>query len=103
MLILIAHEKRHLGGASPVQLAQSPAGEDFMVARVRCGVIGDQRHFAIVVDKTDSSQAVVSHTLAELGPLKIAEKHATLRKRSMELHHEWLVLRAGRPPGQECA
>src|ERR1700680_4283270 len=74
-----------------------------MLARVRRNVIGDQRHFAIVVDKTDSPQAVVSHSLAELGPLKIAQKHAALRKRSMELHHEWLILRAYRPQDYGCA
>src|SRR5208282_598088 len=95
-LVLIADQKRHLGCASAVKLAQSPDGEDFMLAIWR-GVIGDQRHLAIIVDKTDSPQPVVCDSLAEFGPLKIAEKDAALRERSVELHHQWLVLRADGP------
>src|SRR5580693_6341223 len=97
MLVLIAHEQRDLGGAFPVKLAQPPDGEDFVLARVRRSVIGDHCNLAIVVDKTDSSQPIVSNSLAELGPLKIAEKDAALRKRSVELHHQRFILRADRP------
>src|SRR5207344_1821284 len=93
----------HFGGASPVKPAQSSDGEDFMLARARRGVIGDKRNLAVVIQKTDSSQPVVTHSLAELGHLKIAEEYTALRKRSVELHHERLILGTDGPQGNGCA
>jgi hypothetical protein len=60
MLILVPHQKRDFGGVFSVKLAQSPNGEDFVLSRVRRGAIGNERDFAVIVEKTDSPQAVVS-------------------------------------------
>ena len=99
----ISYHKRDLAGTLSVKLAQPSDGEDFMLARIWHCVISDDRNIAVVVEKTDSSQPVMSHALAELGQLKITKKHAAFGKRFVKLHHEWLIFGAHRPQSHGCA
>src|SRR5689334_11940152 len=101
--MLVTHQERQLANLSPVQLAQPPDGKNFVLTTARHGMICDNRDLAVVVNKADSSQPVVSYSLTKLGQLEIPQKNATLGKCAVEFHHQRLVFRPDRPQGHRRA
>src|SRR5215217_6515505 len=55
------------------------------------GVLGDQRHLAVVVYEADARQALVGRALVEVHHVEVAHVDALFREGLVEAHHQGLV------------
>ena len=54
--------------------------------------LGHQRHFAVVVDKTDSPEPLMEGSFFQAQRSKVAELHAAIGKRLVKFNHQGFVL-----------
>ena len=67
------------------------------------GLLGDQRHLAVVVYKADARQALVGRTLVEVHHVEVAHVDALFREGLVEAHHQGFVFRPDRAYRHWCA
>src|ERR671916_72274 len=64
---------------------------DLTPPRLRVGLLGDQRHLAVVVYKADARQALVGRALIEVHHVEVTHIDALFRECLVEPHHQGLV------------
>ena len=72
--------------------AQAGYAQDLPFPGLWVGLLGDQRHLAVVVYKADARQALVGRTLVEVHHVEVAHVDALFGEGLVEAHHQGLVL-----------
>src|SRR5579875_4051930 len=75
----ICDQHRKLGLIGSPQLDDTPYTDDLVLPGLWVVVLRDQRHFPIIVDKTDADQPFVSCALAQLEHVQPAKVDRALR------------------------
>ena len=92
----VADEHGDFGVALADCFGEPGDGQDFVFAGLRVVEVGDEGHFAVVVDETFLEEALVVDAAAERFHVEIAQVDGAIGNRLVEFHHEGLVFRANR-------
>ena len=96
----VVDQHGEFGLAQFMLLAQAAHAENLLFLALGDLELGDERDFTVVIVEADARQALVRHALAQQERVQVAQVHAPVGKRLVELDHQGLILGQDGPQDQ---